>query len=54
MGGRVETRGLKVKTAYSDTMINYRLSQKFKLLENDEFNPLTIILTKGKKNINGN
>lgn len=26
-------------------LINYRLSQKFELLENDEFNQLTIILT---------
>ena len=26
-------------------LINYRLSQKFDLLENDEFNQLTIILT---------
>ena len=26
-------------------MLNYQFSQKFKLLENDEFNHLTIILT---------
>ena len=37
--------GFKLKTTYSDTMINYHLSQKFKLLRNCEFNHLTIFLT---------
>jgi len=34
-----------LKTNYSYTMINYHLSQKHKLLGNDEINHLTIILT---------
>ena len=37
--------GIKLKVFFSDTMLNYRLSQKFKLLGNDEFNHLTISLT---------
>ena len=44
MGGRVKS-GIKLKIFFSDTMLNYRLSQKFKLLGNDEFNHLIIILT---------
>jgi hypothetical protein len=42
MRGRVET-GFELKTTYS-TMINYHFFQKVKLLGNDEFNHLTIIL----------
>ena len=30
--------GIKLKTSYSDTMINYQLSQELKLLGNCEFN----------------
>ena len=37
--------GIEVRISCSDTMINYRFSQKLKLLGNDEFNNLTIILT---------
>ena len=37
--------GIELNISYSDTILNYRLSQKFKLLGNDEFNHLTIILT---------
>ena len=44
MGGRVKI-GIELRLSYSDTMLNYRLSQKFKMLENGEFNHLTIILT---------
>ena len=44
MGGRAKI-GIELKISCSDTMLNYRLSQKFKLLGNDEFNHLTIILT---------
>ena len=33
-------------TSCSDTMLNYRLFQKFKLLGNGEFNHLTISLTR--------
>ena len=40
--GKIE---IKLKIFYSDTMINYRLSQKLTLLGNGEFNHLTIILT---------
>ena len=46
MGGRVKL-GIELKISYSDTMWNYRLSQKFKLLGNGEFNHLTISLTGG-------
>jgi hypothetical protein len=35
----------KFRITCSDIMINYQLSQKFKLLGNDGFNHLTIILT---------
>jgi hypothetical protein len=34
----------KLRTIYSDIMVNYHFSQKFKLLGNCEFNHLTIIL----------
>ena len=44
MGGRVES-GFELEITCSNTMRNYRLSQKFKLLENGEFNHLTNILT---------
>ena len=44
MGGRVKP-GIELKIFCSDTILNYQLSQKFKLLGNDEFNHLTIILT---------
>ena len=37
--------GIELKISCSDTMLNYRLSQKLKLLGNCEFNHLTIILT---------
>ena len=44
MGGRVKP-GIDLRISYSDTMLNYQLSQKLKLLRNDEFNHLTINLT---------
>ena len=44
MGGRVKL-GIELRISYSDTILNYRFSQKFKLLENGEFNHLTINLT---------
>ena len=44
MGGRVKT-GIKLRIFCSDTILNYRLSHKFKLLGNGEFNHLTISLT---------
>lgn len=52
MGGRVNTR-IEFRVSCSDTMINYRLSQKLKLLRNDEFNHLNIVLTgvKGREAI---
>ena len=37
--------GIKLGIFCSDTMLNYRLSQKLKLLGNCEFNHLTISLT---------
>ena len=43
MGRRVKT-GIKLRISCSDTMFNYRLSQKLKLLGYGEFNHLTIIL----------
>ena len=42
-GERVEL-GIELKSFCFDTMINYQFSQKLKLLENNEFNHLTIIL----------
>jgi hypothetical protein len=44
MGGRVELE-FKLGIIYSDTMRNYRFSQKLKLLGYGEFNHLTNILT---------
>ena len=44
MGGRMET-GIEFKVLYFDTILNYWLSQKLRLLGNYEFNHLTIILT---------
>ena len=45
----MKSTGIELKISCSDTMLNYRLSQKFKLLENSEFNHLTISLTTGMK-----
>ena len=45
MGGRVK-QGIELRISCSDIMLNYKLSQKFKLLGNSEFNHLTISLTK--------
>ena len=36
--------GIELRISYSDTMLNYRFSQKLKLLGNGEFNHLTISL----------
>ena len=44
MRGREKT-GIELRISYSDTMFNYQLSQKFKLLGYGKFNHLTIILT---------
>ena len=44
MGGRVKTI-IELRISYSDTMLNYWFSQKFKLLGNGEFNHLIIIQT---------
>ena len=44
MGGRVKL-GIELRIPCSDTMLNYWLSQKLKLLGNGEFNHLTISLT---------
>ena len=44
MGGRVKLE-IELRISCSDTMLNYRLSQKLKLLGNGEFNHLTISLT---------
>ena len=44
MGGR-EKPGIELRISCSDTMLNYRLFQKLKLLRNGEFNHLTISLT---------
>ena len=44
MEGRVKP-GIELKISCSNTVLNYRLSQKFKLLGNDEFNHLIISLT---------
>ena len=41
----METK-FEFRTTYFDTMINDHLSQKLKLLGNDEFNYLIIILRK--------
>ena len=44
MGGRVKL-GIELGISCSDTMLNYRMSQKLKLLGNGEFNYLTTSLT---------
>ena len=44
MGGKSGDYHLS-RTICFDIMINYQLSQKLKLIGNDEFNRLTIILT---------
>ena len=44
MGGRVKS-GTELNISCFDIMINYRLFQKFKLLENCEFNHLSMSLT---------
>ena len=44
MGGRIKPE-IELRIFCSDTMLNYQLSQKFKLLENGKFNHLTISLT---------
>ena len=44
MEGRVKLE-IELRISCSDTMLNYRLSQKLKLLGNCEFNHLTISLT---------
>ena len=41
MGGRVEETNFELRTSYFDTMLNYHLSQKFKLLGYGKFNQLT-------------
>ena len=41
----MEKTRIELRILCSDTMLNYRLSQKLKLSRNDEFNHLTIILT---------
>ena len=53
MEHKVET-GFKLRTSYSDNIINYRLSQKLKLLGNSEFNHLTIILTPTTRKLSEN
>ena len=44
MGGRAKV-GIERRSSCSDAMLNYRFSQKHKLLGNSEFSHLTIILT---------
>ena len=44
--------GFKITTTYFDTMIIYHFFQKFKLLESDKFNHLTIILCKSDRLVN--
>ena len=50
MGGRVKPE-IELKIFCSDTMLNYRLSKKLKLLGNGEFNYSTISLTRPKSGI---
>ena len=45
MRGQVKAK-IKLKISYSNTMLNYLLFHKLKLLVNGEFNNLIIILTK--------
>ena len=40
MGGRLEETEIELRTPCSDTILNYRLSQKFKLLGCGKFNHL--------------
>ena len=42
---RESNKDPSIKSCKLLTLLNYRLSQKLKLLENGEFNHLTIILT---------
>ena len=42
MGGRVETE-IELRISCFDNMKNYQLFQKFKLLENGEFNSISIV-----------
>ena len=42
MGRRVEETRIKLRTSYSDIMLNYQLFQKVKLLGYGKFNYLTI------------
>ena len=42
-GGRVEEIMIKLKTFCFDTILNYRLFQKFKLLRYDKFNHLRFV-----------
>ena len=44
MGDRVEETEIELRTFYSDTMLNYWLFQKFKLLKYDKFNNFNNIL----------
>ena len=44
MGGKAKL-GIELNISYFDTTLNYRLSQKFKLLRNCKFNHLTMSLT---------
>ena len=44
-GRQSKTRDIELRISCSDIMLNYRLSQKLKLLGNSEFNHLTISLT---------
>ena len=41
MEGKVKETWIEFRTSWFDIMLNYRLSQKFKLLEYDKFNYLT-------------
>ena len=41
MRDRVEETRIKLRISYSDTMLNFGLSQKFKQLEYDKFKHLT-------------
>ena len=44
MGGRIKL-GIKLMISCFYIMLNYQLFKKFKLIGNDEFNHLTIVLT---------
>jgi hypothetical protein len=45
MGGELTESGFELMTSESDTMLNYHLSQKFKLIGIGKFNHLINILT---------